>query len=929
MATIMRRPQNVAKSSKQLLEAYSLLQTLARRPASLPRPLYAYARSRHYATQPEGEQDGKKVDKTGAAPKGMEHLYSQQSPMSGGPPQPPGQKPDSDDPLSGRSKLTKQEEKALDDVFTLVKKGMPASMAEDIDKALVRVKREGMPQELRETIKECSDEGMSPARAAKLWRLTTQMARQTVESEQKAAEAEQPKQQNTADPGPGTKEKGKDGKKKKESEFPDVTMIKFDLSNFLLSGFVAYLLYRLVVPTENSREITWQEFRNTFLDKGLVEKMVVINGNRVRVHLHRDSVASMYPDSPAAQQGFYYYFSIGSVEAFERRVEDAQNALDIPSSERIPIMYHEEGSWFNTVLAFGPTLLFIGAIFYLSRRAASGAGGGGGGIFGMGKSRAKKFNHETDIKVKFSDVAGMDEAKLEIMEFVSFLKEPGIYQKLGAKIPRGAILSGPPGTGKTLLAKATAGESGVPFFSVSGSEFVEMFVGVGPSRVRDLFANARKNTPCIIFIDEIDAIGKARAKQSFGGGNDERESTLNQILTEMDGFNTAEQVVVLAGTNRADVLDKALMRPGRFDRHISIDPPTMEGRKQIFDVHLKKITTNEDMEHLKGRLASLTPGFSGADIANCVNEAALVAARENVESVKVTHFEKAIERIIGGLEKRSLVLSPSEKKTVAYHEAGHAICGWYFQYADPLLKVSIIPRGSGALGYAQYLPAGGGDMVLMNMNQMMDRMAMTLGGRVSEELHFPTVTSGASDDFNKVTRMATSMVTKWGMSEKIGYLYYPEAGESSEAQFSKPFSEQTAQAIDGEVRRIVDEAYKQCKQLLQEKKDDLILVAEELLKKEMLTRDDMVRLLGPRPFADAGEFSKYFGGPGGRGTGATGEAGGPMGGAPKPTTPGPNGPDPGEGGGGGATLPPGLGGQGTVSPTMYKAFEEAFRQARR
>ncbi|EMD00879.1 hypothetical protein BAUCODRAFT_29265 [Baudoinia panamericana UAMH 10762] len=919
MATILRRSPNLARSSRQIVEAASLSQTLARRPASLPRPLYAYARSRKYATQPEGQkEDGKKLDKTpGAAPKGMEHLYSQQSPMSPGQPQPPNKQDGDDTPLPGRSKLSVQEEKALEDVFALVKKGMPSSMAEDIDKALQRIKREGMPTELRDTIKETREEGMSPARAAKLWRLTTQMARHTVESERKDTESEAPKQQTTEEPGPGTKkDDGKNKKKKTDEMFSGVTEIRFDLSNFLLSSFVAYLLYRLVVPTENSREITWQEFRNTFLDKGLVEKLVVINANRVRVHLHRDSVASMYPDSPAAHAGFYYYFSIGSVEAFERRVEEAQNQLEIPTSERIPISYHEEGSWFNTVLAFGPTLLFIGAIFYLSRRAASGAGGGQGGIFGMGRSRAKKFNHETDIKVKFSDVAGADEAKTEIMEFVSFLKEPGIYQKLGAKIPRGAILSGPPGTGKTLLAKATAGESGVPFFSVSGSEFVEMFVGVGPSRVRDLFANARKNTPCIIFIDEIDAIGKARAKQSFGGGNDERESTLNQILTEMDGFNTSDQVVVLAGTNRADVLDKALMRPGRFDRHIRIDPPTLDGRKQIFDVHLKKVVTHEDLEHLKGRLAALTPGFSGADIANCVNEAALVAAREGVESVKMIHFEKAIERVIGGLERKSMVITPDEKKTIAYHEAGHAICGWYFQWADPLLKVSIIPRGN-ALGYAQYLPGGGMDQALMNFNQMMDRMAMTLGGRVSEELHFPTVTSGASDDFNKVTRMATSMVTKWGMSPKIGYLYYPDAGETSETQLQKPFSEQTAQAIDAEVKRIVDEAYTQCRQLLTEKKKEVGLVAEELLAKEALSRDDLVRILGPRPWEDKGEFSRYFGGQG---------EGGPMGGAPKPTAPGPNGPEPGEGGGPG-NLPPGLGrGSEEPAPTLYKSFEEMSRR---
>ncbi len=847
----------------------------------------------------------------------MEHLYNQSSPMS--PSQPPGgdKEPTEDTTKPGFSKLSPAEEKALLDVFALVKKGMPASMADDINRAMERIKREGLPTELRETIKEVQAEGMSPARAAKLWRLTTHMARETAEKtvNEKFAKKEEPEQKTTDEPGPkesGKKEESGDKKKKPNDMFSNVTEIKFDLSNFLVSAFVAYLLYRLIVPTENSREITWQEFRNTFFDKGLVEKLIVINGNRVRVYLHRENVSSLYPESPAAQPGFYYYFSIGSVEAFERRVDEAQAELGIPSSERIPVSYQSEGSWFNTFLAFGPTLLFVGAIFYFSRRAGSGGGGGSGGIFGMGKSRAKKFNHETDVKVKFADVAGMDEAKAEIMEFVSFLKEPGVYQKLGAKIPRGAVLSGPPGTGKTLLAKATAGESGVPFFSVSGSEFVEMFVGVGASRVRDLFANARKNTPCIIFIDEIDAIGKSRSKQSFGGGNDEREATLNQILTEMDGFNTQEQVVVLAGTNRADVLDKALMRPGRFDRQIYIDHPTMEGRKQIFGVHLKNVvTTGEDVEHIKGRLAALTPGFAGADIANCVNEAALIAARTNSDSVKMKDFEQAIERVVGGLEKKSLILSPEEKKTIAYHEAGHAICGWFFQWADPLLKVSIVPRGK-ALGYAQYLPGGGGDEVLMNMRQMMDRMAMTLGGRVSEELHFETVTSGASDDFNKVTRMATAMVTKWGMSEKIGYMYYPDAGESQETQLQKPFSENTAQKIDEEVKRIIMEAYTQCKQLLMEKKTELGLVAEELLSKEMLTRDDMVRILGQRPWATKGEFDKYFGGGrtgveegAGKNAGGIGDSG-PVGGS----------------GGGPPTLPGGLGGAPEeAAPSLYRELQ--------
>ncbi|KAL7271180.1 AAA ATPase afg3 [Rhizina undulata] len=644
---------------------------------------------------------------------------------------------------------------------------------------------------------------------------------------------------------------GKGGKGDKKD--PGVAFggqFRFDGTSFVISSVVSYLIYRAFVPGEQSREITWQEFRNTFFDKGLVEKLTVVNRSRVRVSLHKQAVAQMYPDSPAASGNFYYYFTIGSVEAFERRLDEAQKELGIPSSERIPVAYTEEISWGGTILSFAPTLLVIGAIFWLSRRASSGAGQSG--IFGIGKSRAKLFNHETDIKIAFKDVAGMDEAKVEIMEFVAFLKQPERFQKLGAKIPRGAILSGPPGTGKTLLAKATAGEAQVPFFSVSGSEFVEMFVGVGPSRVRDLFAKARKNAPCIIFVDEIDAIGKSRAKANFTGGNDERESTLNQLLTEMDGFNTTEQVVVLAGTNRPDVLDKALMRPGRFDRHITIDRPTMEGRKQIFLVHLRKIVTHEDMDYLSGRLATLTPGFSGADIANCVNEAALIAARGNAESVAMSHFEAAIERVIGGIEKKSLVLSPEEKRTVAYHEAGHAICGWYLRYADPLLKVSIIPRGQGALGYAQYLPAG--EQYLLSVSQLMDRMAMTLGGRVSEEMHFDTVTSGASDDFNKVTRMASAMVTKWGMSKDIGYLYF----DDDEQKLHKPFSEQTAQKIDSEVRRIVDEAYRKCKDLLTEKKAEVGLIAEELLAKEVLVREDMIRILGKRPFPENTDFEKFF-----------------------------------------------------------------------
>lgn len=955
MAAVLRQSQSLSRASRQVIEAASFSHILARRPAALPRPLYASARSRFYSTPKSDSKDandktnvtkrGKTSkdadDKTNATrrgktskatnqdvshnarpAKGMEGLYGQNGPMSpasqsakpaDGNTESTSQPPKDDSQVLYQ--LTDEQKEHLQKTHDLLKKGMPKSMAADIDKMVNKMTAEGLPKEHFELLEEIRKDGMTPARAAKLWRIlsthTRKLFEETVVNSSDGETTGQQKQQTKSEPGPGnSKTEGSQSKKTQG-------IGGMDWGNAFIFALTGTILLRLLEGSENSKEITWQEFKTTFLDKGLVEKLVVINGNRVRAYLLRESVANQYPDSPAAKPGFFYTFSIGSVEAFERRVDEAQDQLAIPSADRLPISYNQESDWGSIFLSFAPTLLFVGIMLYVSRRVSGGAGTqGGNGIFGMGRSRAKKFNVEEGVKVKFSDVAGMDEAKQEIMEFVSFLKEPQIYQKLGAKIPRGAILSGPPGTGKTLLAKATAGESGVPFFSVSGSEFVEMFVGVGPSRVRDLFANARKTTPCIIFIDEIDAIGKSRSKSNFGGGNDERESTLNQILTEMDGFNTSDQVVVLAGTNRPDVLDKALMRPGRFDRHITIDPPTMEGRKQIFGVHLTNIVTSENLDHLKGRLAALTPGFAGADIANVVNEAALIAARNKAETVSMTHFEQAIERVIGGLEKKSMVLSPEEKKTVAYHEAGHAICGWYFQYADPLLKVSIIPRGSGALGYAQYLPAGGGDAYLMTVRSLMDRMAMTLGGRVSEELHFDTVTSGASDDFNKVTRMATAMVTKWGMSSKIGFIYYPDSSESADAQLHKPFSEETAKEIDKEVRRMIDEAYKQCRELLVEKKKEVGLVAEELLRKEMLTRDDMVRLLGPRPYEDKGEFSKYFGGGAASSPGAGGEGRTPGGIGDSPPAP------PGLG-----DVPPPTplgGGGGAAAPALFK--EQPRRQ---
>ncbi|KAJ6604530.1 ATP-dependent metallopeptidase Hfl [Mycena vulgaris] len=622
----------------------------------------------------------------------------------------------------------------------------------------------------------------------------------------------------------------------------------FNFSNtqiaWLATASLAYFLYSSS-SGGSSREITWQEFRTAFLEKGLVDKLVVVNGHKVRVKLHSNATGTMYPASAPFGTG-EYHFSIGSVEAFERKLDDAQAELGIPGHERIPVAYHDEMSAWQTAFDFAPTILTIGFLVWLSRR---GSASSGGGIFNIGKSRAKLYNKDTAVNVKFKDVAGMDEAKEEIMEFVKFLKEPAKYEKLGAKIPRGAILSGPPGTGKTLLAKATAGEASVPFLSVSGSEFVEMFVGVGSSRVRDLFADAKKHAPCIIFVDEIDAIGKSRAKGGSFGGNDERESTLNQLLVEMDGFGTKEHVVVLAGTNRPDVLDPALMRPGRFDRHIAIDRPDVSGRKGIYLVHLGPLRLHDDLkdvESLAQKLAVLTPGFSGADIANVCNEAALHAARKASEYVESVDFDTAIERVIVGLERKSRVLSVEEKKTVAYHEAGHAVCGWFLEHADPLLKVSIIPRGTGALGYAQYLPP---DRYLMSTPQMTDRICMTLGGRVSEEIFFGSenITSGAQDDLQKITRMAFEACANFGMNEVIGPVSYGGDRGAKEG-WTKPFSEKTAEMLDSEVRKMITNAYERTRKLLTEHREDVVKVAELLLEKENITREDMIRLLGKRPF---------------------------------------------------------------------------------
>lgn len=673
MRTFLRQPASASQISRSYLSPSSQTTRSVLRGGYIARQPCAYQHVRRYAadqrkkeSRQSKNEELKRDEATSNAkdapsvvkqtlqpakpPRGFEYLYKA-SPLSILPETEGNAKTHEEElPLApGFTRLSPEEEKVLNDTMKKLRNTMPTSISKEVDKAFKDIRKHGVPEDLVNILKDqLQGKPMSLSMAARLVRVSSQMARVYAEMDMKRRpqQQSQPKhkhqQQQQQEEGPffsqQEQQKKKDQGSQEDFKWSDV---KLDTSTFLISAFAAYFAYRLVSPSENLREITWQEFQASFLNKGLVDRLTVVNGNRVKVHVHRETVNQIHPDSPAVNNNFFYFFTIGSVEAFERKLEEAQKELSIPSSERIPVAYKEEVSWASTLLSFGPTLLLIGLMTWGLRRASGGSSSGGpGGIFGMGKSRAKRFNHETDIKTRFKDVAGMDEAKAEIMEFVSFLKEPGRFQRLGAKIPRGAILSGPPGTGKTLLAKATAGESQVPFFSVSGSEFVEMFVGVGPSRVRDLFANARKSTPCIIFIDEIDAIGKSRAKQSFGGGNDERESTLNQILTEMDGFNTSEQVVVLAGTNRPDVLDSALMRPGRFDRHIAIDRPTMEGRKQIFGVHLRKIITDEDRDHLQGRLAALTPGFSGADIANCCNEAALIGNfSQDASSIAAnTHF---------------------------------------------------------------------------------------------------------------------------------------------------------------------------------------------------------------------------------------------------------------------------------------------------
>ncbi|KAL9296593.1 hypothetical protein ACSQ67_022489 [Phaseolus vulgaris] len=604
------------------------------------------------------------------------------------------------------------------------------------------------------------------------------------------------------------------------------------------------------------QEISFQEFKNKLLEPGLVDHIVVSNKSVAKVYLRnspRNQTDSEVVQGtlPAIEYGgqYKYYFNIGSVESFEEKLQEAQEALGIDSHDFVPVTYSAEMVWYQELMKFAPTLLLLGSLLYMGRRMQGGlgvnGGGGGGarGIFNIGKAHVTKVDKNTKNKIYFKDVAGCDEAKLEIMEFVHFLKNPKKYEELGAKIPKGALLVGPPGTGKTLLAKATAGESGVPFLSISGSEFMEMFVGVGPSRVRNLFLEARQCAPSIIFIDEIDAIGRARGRGGFSGSNDERESTLNQLLVEMDGFGTTSGVVVLAGTNRPDILDKALLRPGRFDRQIAIDKPDIKGRDQIFQIYLKKIKLDHEPSYYSQRLAALTPGFAGADIANVCNEAALIAARCEVTQVTMDHFESAIDRIIGGLEKKNKVISKVERHTVAYHESGHAVAGWFLEHAEPLLKVTIVPRGSAALGFAQYVPS---ENLLMTKEQLFDMTCMTLGGRAAEQVLIGRISTGAQNDLEKVTKMTYAQVAVYGFSEKVGLLSFPSREDSFE--MSKPYSSKTAALIDSEVRDWVNKAYERTLHLIEEHKEQVAQLAQLLLEKEVLHQEDLRGILGERPF---------------------------------------------------------------------------------
>ena len=616
----------------------------------------------------------------------------------------------------------------------------------------------------------------------------------------------------------------------------------------------------------SAKPVNYQDFEANMLKQHDVEKLIAYkNGDLVvvEVYIKKGSMQkSRYSDvrdqrsfTGNTTSGPQYVFTDASYESLKKSINDAEK--DLPDTEKTPIDFtaHESilGNWLFQgiimVVLFGAVWIFI-----MRRMSGGGGGGPGGQIFNIGKSKATLFDKEAQVSVTFNDVAGLEEAKQEVMEIVDFLKNPKKYTNLGGKIPKGALLIGSPGTGKTLLAKAVAGEAQVPFFSLSGSDFVEMFVGVGASRVRDLFRQAKDKAPCIIFIDEIDAIGRARGKNNIVGGNDERENTLNQLLVEMDGFGTDSGIIILAATNRPDVLDSALLRPGRFDRQVSIDKPDLMGREQIFKVHLKPVKLAEGVDAKK--LSAQTPGFAGAEIANVCNEAALIAARKNKEAVDMHDFQDAIDRVIGGLEKKNKIISPEEKRIVAYHEAGHAIAGWYLEHADPLVKVSIVPRGVAALGYAQYLPK---EQFLYTTEQLEDGMCMTLGGRVAEDLTFGKISTGAQNDLERITKLAYAMVTIYGMNDKVGNISFNDT--QGEYQFNKPYSEKTSELIDQEVRNQITLMYDRTKKLLIDKREGLEKLANKLLEKEILFQSDLEEILGKRPFEHRTTYDEFVNGP--------------------------------------------------------------------
>ena len=622
-------------------------------------------------------------------------------------------------------------------------------------------------------------------------------------------------------------------------------------SSWWIYGLIAILLigYQFFGSGNfaTTKKTTTSELQEYLRNGDIAKILIITNTNQAKVFLHEEALlkdvhkdVSDKPLFPSASMVPQYVLDYGDLQLFQQEITEIKKDNNL---DTIVEFDKESNVFMELLLTILPFVLIIGIWIYLMRRMSGGAGGGAGGqIFNIGKSKAKLFDEKTDTRTSFRDVAGLEGAKEEVEEIVEFLKNPDKYTSLGGKIPKGALLVGPPGTGKTLLAKAVAGEAKVPFFSLSGSDFVEMFVGVGASRVRDLFKQAKDKSPSIIFIDEIDAIGRARGKNNFTGSNDERENTLNQLLTEMDGFGTNTNVIVLAATNRADVLDKALMRAGRFDRQIYVDLPDIRERKEIFEVHLRPIKTSETLD--LDFLARQTPGFSGADIANVCNEAALIAARKEKKAVSKQDFLDAVDRIVGGLEKKNKIITPGEKKTIAYHEAGHATVSWMLEHAAPLVKVTIVPRGQ-SLGSAWYLPE---ERLIVRPEQMKDEMCATLGGRAAEKVIFNKISTGALSDLEKVTKQARAMVTIYGLNEEIGNLTYYDSSGQSEYGFTKPYSEDTAQTIDKEISKIIEEQYNRAIQVLEDNKDKLIELAERLLEKEVIFKEDLEKIFGKRPF---------------------------------------------------------------------------------